>query len=80
MDISLVGWLYGLPLLVSAIGGLLEFRKCQFDTVGHALNKAFFLTFRCLVPALNIISALLYLVTCGTFTYQKLALKKTSPD
>lgn len=80
MDVSLLVWLYGLPLLISAVGGLLEFKKCRFDTAGHAFNKAFFLTFRSLVPALNIVSAMLYLVTCGTFTYKKLASSQTRPD
>ncbi len=66
---------YLLPLMISAIGGLIEFRNCQFDTLRHALNKAFFLIFRSAVPGLNIFSAVLYLVTCGTFTWKNFCKK-----
>lgn len=71
MDFKVFSAFYLVPLFISAIGGLIEFRNCEFDTGRHALGKAFFLTFRSMVPVLNIFSAILYLVTCGTFTWKK---------
>lgn len=71
MDFNVFSGFYLAPLLISAIGGLLEFRKCNFDTRRHAINKAFFLAFRSMVPVLNIFSAILYLITCGTFCWRK---------
>lgn len=80
MDFNLLSAFYLVPLIISAIGGLIEFRKCEFDTLKHAVGKAFFLTFRSMVPVLNIFSAILYLVTCGTFTWKKcMAIRKNEP-
>ena len=71
MDFKVFSAFYLVPLIISAIGGLIEFRNCEFDTARHALGKAFFLTFRSMVPVLNIFSAILYLITCGTFTWKR---------
>jgi len=71
MDFNVLSAFYLVPLFISAIGGLIEFRNCEFDTPRHALSKAFFLAFRSMMPVLNIFSAILYLITCGTFTLKK---------
>lgn len=71
MDFNVFSAFYLVPLVISAIGGLIEFKNCAFPTPQHALRKAFFLTFRSMVPVLNIFSAILYLITCGTFTWKK---------
>lgn len=71
MDFNVLSAFYLVPLLISAIGGLIEFRNCVFDTSRHAFNKAFFLLFRSMVPVLNIFSAILYLVTCGSYCWKK---------
>ncbi len=71
MDFKILSAFYLVPLFISAIGSLIEFRNCEFDTLKHALGKAFFLTFRSMVPVLNIFSAILYLITCGTYTWKK---------
>lgn len=73
MDFKVLSAFYLVPLIISAIGSLIEFRNCEFDNLKHALGKAFFLAFRSMVPVLNIFSAILYLITCGTFTWKKLA-------
>lgn len=72
MEFNVFSGFYLVPLIISAIGGLIEFRNCEFDTSRHAVNKAFFLAFRSMVPVLNIFSAILYLITCGTFTFRKI--------
>ena len=71
MDFKVWSAFYLIPLVISAIGGLLEFRNCEFTTTRHAVSKAFFLAFRSMVPVLNIFSAILYLITCGTYTWKK---------
>lgn len=76
MDFNVFSALYLIPLFISAIGGLIEFRNCEFDTARHAFNKAFFLAFRSMVPVLNIFSAILYLITCGTYTWKKSTLSR----
>ena len=76
MDFNVFSGFYLVPLIISAIGGLIEFRNCEFDTTRHAVNKAFFLAFRSMVPVLNIFSAILYLITCGTFTWKKARLSR----
>lgn len=68
MDFNLLSAFYLVPLFISAIGGLIEFRNCEFETSRHAFGKAFFLAFRSMVPVLNIFSAILYLITCATFS------------
>jgi hypothetical protein len=78
MDFNVLSAFYLVPLLISAIGGLIEFKNCEFDTPRHALSKAFFLAFRSMVPVLNIFSAILYLITCGTFTWKKTGAWKKS--
>lgn len=65
MDVHVLSLFYLLPLLISAVGAVIEFRRCTFTTAKHALGKAFFLAFRSLVPVLNILSALLYLMHAG---------------
>jgi hypothetical protein len=79
MDFNVLSAFYLVPLFISAIGGLIEFRNCTFETPRHALSKAFFLSFRSLVPVLNIFSAILYLITCGTFTWKRWTWKSGSP-
>ena len=76
MDFKILSAFYLVPLFISAIGSLIEFRNCEFDTLKHALGKAFFLAFRSMVPVINIFSAILYLVTCGTYTWKKYAFAK----
>lgn len=76
MNFNVLSAFYLVPLFISAIGSLIEFRNCEFDTTEHALKKAFFLAFRSMVPALNIFSAILYLVTCGTYTWKKCTASK----
>jgi hypothetical protein len=76
MDFKILSAFYLVPLFISAIGSLIEFRNCEFDTLKHALGKAFFLAFRSMVPVINIFSAILYLVTCGTYTWKKSAFAK----
>ncbi|KQT41109.1 MULTISPECIES: hypothetical protein [unclassified Methylophilus] len=76
MDFKILSAFYLVPLFISAIGSLIEFRNCEFDTLKHALGKAFFLAFRSMVPVINIFSAILYLVTCGTYTWKKTAFEK----
>jgi len=76
MDFNVFSAFYLVPLLISAIGGLIEFRNCEFATPRHAFSKAFFLAFRSMVPVLNIFSAILYLITCGTYTWKKSPLSK----
>jgi hypothetical protein len=76
MDFKILSAFYLVPLFISAIGSLIEFRNCEFDTLKHALGKAFFLAFRSMVPVINILSAILYLVTCGTYTWKKSAFAK----
>ena len=71
MDFKVWSAFYLIPLVISAIGGLLEFRNCEFTTTRHAVRQAFFLAFRSMVPVLNIFSAILYLITCGTYTWKK---------
>ncbi|WP_047516048.1 hypothetical protein [Methylophilus sp. Q8] len=78
MDFNVLSAFYLVPLFISAIGGLIEFKNCEFDTPRHALSKAFFLAFRSMVPVLNIFSAILYLITCGTFTWKKTGAWKKS--
>lgn len=78
MDFNVLSAFYLAPLFISAIGGLIEFRKCEFDTARHAFSKAFFLAFRSMVPVLNIFSAILYLITCGTFTWKKMGAHQKS--
>lgn len=73
MDFKVFSAFYLVPLFISAIGSLIEFRGCEFNTFKHALGKAFFLAFRSMMPGINIFSAVLYLVGCGTY-----ALKKSS--
>lgn len=80
MDFNIRSAFYLVPLFISAIGGLIEFRRCEFETPQHALRKAFFLIFRSMVPVLNIFSAILYLITCATFTVQNTStLKRKRP-
>lgn len=76
MDFNILSAFYLVPLVISAIGSLIEFRNCQFDTLKHALGKAFFLAFRSMVPVINIFSAILYLITCATYTWKKSAFSK----
>lgn len=76
MDFKILSAFYLVSLFISAIGSLIEFRNCEFDTLKHALGKAFFLAFRSMVPVINIFSAILYLVTCGTYTWKKSAFAK----
>lgn len=76
MDFNLLSAFYLVPLVISAIGGLIEFRNCEFATASHAFSKAFFLAFRSMVPVLNIFSAILYLITCGTYTWKKSTFSK----
>lgn len=76
MDFHVFSAFYLVPLFISAIGSLIEFRNCEFDTFKHALGKAFFLAFRSMVPVLNIFSAILYLITCGTYTWKKSSFSK----
>jgi hypothetical protein len=76
MDFKILSAFYLVPLFISAIGSLIEFRNCKFDTLKHAFGKAFFLAFRSMVPVLNIFSAILYLITCGTYTWKKSAFSK----
>jgi predicted membrane protein len=76
MDFNVFSAFYLVPLVISAIGGLIEFRNCEFATARHAFSKAFFLAFRSMVPVLNIFSAILYLITCGTYTWKKSPLSK----
>jgi hypothetical protein len=76
MDFNVFSAFYLVPLIISAIGGLIEFRNCEFATTRHAFSKAFFLAFRSMVPVLNIFSAILYLITCGTYTWKKSRLSK----
>lgn len=71
MDFNVFSAFYLVPLVISAIGGLIEFKNCEFATTQHALRKVFFLSFRSMVPVLNIFSAILYLITCGTFSWKK---------
>lgn len=71
MDFNVLSMFYLVPLVISAIGSLIEFRNCEFETLRHALSKAFFLTFRSMVPVLNIFSAILYLITCSTYTWKR---------
>lgn len=71
MDFNVLSAFYVVPLIISAIGSLIEFRNCEFETWRHALSKAFFLAFRSMVPVLNIFSAILYLITCGTYTWKR---------
>lgn len=71
MDFNVFSGFYLIPLAICAIGGLIEFRNCNFDQPGHAVRKAFFLAFRSMVPALNILFAILYLVTCASYSLQK---------
>jgi hypothetical protein len=78
MDFHIFSAFYLVPLIISAIGSLIEFRNCEFDTFKHALGKAFFLAFRSMVPVLNIFSAILYLITCGTYTWKRSASWKKS--
>jgi len=66
MDFTVLSAFYLLPLVISAVGALIEFRHCAFTSTRHALGKAFFLAFRSMVPVLNILSAVLYLMACGT--------------
>ncbi|MFD1122358.1 hypothetical protein ACFQ2T_07595 [Methylophilus flavus] len=76
MDFEIFSAFYLVPLVISAIGSLIEFRNCEFDTLKHAFGKAFFLAFRSMVPVLNIFSAILYLITCGTYTWKKSAFSR----
>lgn len=76
MDFKVFSAFYLIPLIISAIGSLIEFRNCAFSTPRHALGKAFFLTFRSMVPVLNILSAILYVMTCSTYTWKKCTLSK----
>ncbi|MFQ6332589.1 hypothetical protein [Methylophilus sp. 3sh_L] len=76
MDFKVFSAFYLVPLMISAIGSLIEFRNCEFNTPKHALGKAFFLTFRSMVPVLNIFSAILYVMTCSTYTWKKCTLRK----
>jgi hypothetical protein len=76
MDFHIFSAFYLVPLFISAIGSLIEFRNCEFDTFRHALGKAFFLAFRSMVPVLNIFSAILYLITCGTYTWKRSAFSR----
>lgn len=71
MDFNVLSAFYIVPLIISAIGSLIEFRNCEFETWRHALSKAFFLAFRSMVPVLNIFSAILYLITCSTYTWKR---------
>jgi predicted membrane protein len=78
MDFNVLSAFYVVPLIISAIGSLIEFRNCEFETWRHALSKAFFLAFRSMVPVLNIFSAILYLITCGTYTWKRSSTWKRS--
>lgn len=71
MDFKVISAFYLLPLLISAIGALIEFRHCAFTSTRHALGKAFFLAFRSMVPVLNILSAILYLMSCGAALWKR---------
>lgn len=78
MDFNVLSAFYVVPLIISAMGSLIEFRNCEFETWRHALSKAFFLAFRSMVPVLNIFSAILYLITCGTYTWKRSSTLKRS--
>lgn len=71
MDFNVFSAYYLLPFAICAIGGLIEFRNCVFDTRRHAIGKAFFLLFRSMVPVLNILFAILYLVTFASGAMKK---------
>lgn len=70
MDFKVFSAFYLVPLCISAIGALIEFRNCEFDTLKHAMGKAFFLAFRSLVPVINVLSAILYLVSFGVHLWK----------
>lgn len=72
MDFNLFSIWYWLPLGISVIGGVIEFRRCEFNQFRHAFNKAFFLTFRSMVPALNIFSAILYCIRFAAFLWKRM--------
>lgn len=80
MDFNVLSAFYIVPLVISVIGSLIEFRNCEFETTRHAFSKAFFLAFRSMVPVLNIFSAILYLITCGTYTWKRSSAWKRTPS